>query len=258
MTRVTFEADHRSARDLANIVLTMDDADEADSVYWNAMSTLYRRGTREIFDEARDLCVSECPFEQRIGCNILAQLGSPERPFAAESFPLVASIACKTDNLDTLTCALCAMGWLRDARGVDVALALINHPDDVVRYWVSHVLTALDEDPRSIEGLIRLTSDSSDLVRDWATFGLGTQTDADSPAIREALVARLDDVDVFVRGEALVGLAKRQDERVVEPLRRAFESGIYAKGPSDYATDALCELSDIERFPQLSRWKSKR
>jgi HEAT repeat protein len=55
-------------------------------------------------------------------------------------------------------------------------------------------------------------------VRDWATFGLGVLGDQDSSEIREALSRRLNDEDVDAREEALVGLAKRHDTRIVPNL----------------------------------------
>ena len=237
--------DGRPACELINILLTVHDEDEADSAHWNAMRVLHRRANVEVFVAARSLCESPCPLEQRIGCNILAQLGwLDERPFASASLPLVASVIRRTDNLDTLGCALFALGWLGDRRGVDFVIPYLKHADAEIRYSVTHALTALDDDPRSIDGLIRLTTDPSAKVRDWATFGLGSQIDQDTPAIREALVARLDDADEYVRGEALVGLAKRQDERVIEPLRRELEAGTYDNCVSDYASDAIAAIND--------------
>jgi HEAT repeat protein len=245
-----------TTHELVTILLTSGDEDEVESGYWKAMSTLHQRGTREVFEAARSLCESECPLEQRVGCDIVAQLGCPDRPFASESFALVASVLHRTDNVDTLANALCALGWLGDRRGVDLVLPYLDHADSDIRYWVTHALSAMHEDPRSIAGLIRLTNDPRVAIRDWATFGLGSQTEQDTPLIREALLARLADTDAVVRGEALVGLAKRQDERVIEPLQRALESGTYDKEISDYAGEALDELRDSEKYPQLLKWKA--
>jgi HEAT repeat protein len=246
----------RPTQELVNLLLTNRDEDEADSVYWSAMSALHCRGTVDVFEAARSLCLSRCPLEQRIGCGILAQLGCPERPFASASFPLVVSVIRRTDDKDTLANGLCALGWLADPRGVEVVLRYIGHADSDIRYWVTHALTAMNEDERSIEGLILLTNDSDSDVRDWSTFGLGSQTEQDTSAIREALVARLNDADLIVRGEALVGLAKRQDKRVIEPLLQALESDAYKDTASDYAAEALSEIKDIESHPHLGKWKA--
>ena len=87
----------------------------------------------------------------------------------------------------------------------------------------------VDEDAlaAAIEALIPLTADSDADVRDWATFAIGTQSDADYPELREALVQRLDDKSSKVREEAIAGLAKRKDTRAVVPLFKLMRRGSY-------------------------------
>ncbi len=71
-----------------------------------------------------------------------------------------------------------------------------------------------------MHALIELSADSDFDVRNWATFGLGTLIDLDTPEIREALRQRLDEEDDELRGEAFVGLAKRGDTACIAPLLR--------------------------------------
>src|SRR4029077_14951716 len=93
-----------------------------------------------------------------------------------------------------------------------------------VRYGVVFALMG-HEDRQALETLAELTRDPEAHVRDWATFALGSQAEADTPELREALVSRLADEDDDTRGEALVGLARRGDWRVLTALRRELESG---------------------------------
>jgi hypothetical protein len=61
------------------------------------------------------------------------------------------------------------------------------------------------------------------MVRDWACMGLGDQLrDLDSPELRAALVARLDDIDLDTRCQAMCGLALRRDPRVLRYVRNAL------------------------------------
>ena len=87
-----------------------------------------------------------------------------------------------------------------------------------------------------IDTLLQLMRDSDSDVRDWATFGLGTQSDADSLAIREALFARFQNEDEDTRAEAVVGLAKRKDLRalpvVIEELERDEYGVLYEEAAS--------------------------
>lgn len=117
-----------------------------------------------------------------------------------------------------------------DAAGAsDVAavLLLADHADVNVRRAVALVLPLLTHgDPPTepmIEVAIRLTRDADLRVRDHATLALGQQwREIDTPELREALAARLDDIDRGTRSEALVGLAYRRDARVLPRVREAL------------------------------------
>ncbi len=114
-----------------------------------------------------------------------------------------------------------------------------------VRYAVAYALSGFT-DELTIATLISLTKDPEELVRDWAMFALGSQCDVDTPEIREILFQGTCDQVEFVRGEALVGLAIRHDDRVIEPLIRellAWETARY----SHFAIDA----AEVIASPQL-------
>jgi len=93
---------------------------------------------------------------------------------------------------------------------------------------------------RVLDVLIALMADEDETVRDWATFGIGTRTDADSPDIRAALMARLADGHADTRNEAFAGLARRGDYRIVESLSRELQS----KEVSVLAVEAARDIAD--------------
>src|SRR5262249_21395102 len=140
--------DEYSTIDLVNIALSSDDDDPG---YWDAVWALCRRATSDVFQTAQSLCQSDCPIEQRLGCDVLAQLGAPENPCATAAFPIVAAVVTTTDNPGVLNTGVCALGWLKDPRGVDVILPLLHHADAQVRYAVTLGLTALADDLRCID-----------------------------------------------------------------------------------------------------------
>jgi len=86
-----------------------------------------------------------------------------------------------------------------------------------VRHAVAYALGGRP-DGISTATLVVLSTDVDTDTRDWATFALGALTEEDSPAIRDALAARLIDHDDDVRAEAIAGLARRNVERAIQLL----------------------------------------
>jgi hypothetical protein len=116
-----------------------------------------------------------------------------------------------------------AVAWCADPAALGTVLALAEHPEPTVRRSVAQVLPRLTARPRPagvVEALIALSGDPSDDVRDCACHALGTRlSDVESAALRDALVARLFDRHRETRGEAMLGLARRHDQRVLPVLR---------------------------------------
>jgi hypothetical protein len=115
-----------------------------------------------------------------------------------------------------------ALGHLHDSRAVGPLVKLSFHPDASVRHAVVSSLGGHD-DHQAIGAMIACSSDQDRDVRNWAVFGLGSLIDTDTSEIREALHARLADADDEIRGEALVGLARRGDIRVATALLRELD-----------------------------------
>ena len=88
---------------------------------------------------------------------------------------------------------------------------------------MAFALGKFTDDPVAVQTLLPLTLDVDDDVRDWATFGIGALGKLDSPEIRDALVSRLNDSFEDVRQEAMVGLARMKDQRVLSSLLFALE-----------------------------------
>ena len=217
---------------------------------WNAVAALHWRGTAEVLERAAELCHSFCAVERRVGADILGQLGIPA------SFPKpCASILLDTirheQDPEVLHSILVAFGHLHDPEAIGPAARFRHHREPEVRDGVVYALMGHD-DPLALQVLIELSEDEDTEVRDWATFSLGTQVDVDTPAIRDALAARLLDSDDEARGEALVGLARRGDRRVIPALlkelalddvgRLAIEAAEIVADPRLYA--ALANLQD--------------
>jgi HEAT repeat protein len=185
--------------------------------YWARIRALHFRAGKDVFEAAVTLCSSPDPISRAVGADILAQLGvlDGEYPFADESVPTLVSLLADTE-LDVTASALYALGHL--GKGEPALLArLADHGSEDIRCALAYALGGRTDNV-SIDTEIRLSGDQDVDCRNWATFALGALSELDSPAIREALAARLTDADDEVRGEAIGGLAKRQDERAVDAI----------------------------------------
>lgn len=113
-----------------------------------------------------------------------------------------------------------------DEADLAAMLALADHPDDEVRRVVAFTLPLMTHGDGPTEQMVAvtidLTRDRDKDVRDYACFALAEWREVDTPALRDALAARLDDIDRDTRSEALVGLAYRADTRAVPRVREAL------------------------------------
>jgi hypothetical protein len=193
---------------------------------WKAICELHKRGGRAALDLA-SAWRKVSPEQRRVAACILGQLGYADGSFAEERFSLLAEMLASetSDAADpaVLNDICVAFGHLRDPRAIPLVLPLADHESENVRFGVVSALSTHD-DADAIAGLIVLSRDVDADVRDWATFGLGSLTDADTPELREALMARLRDPDGDTDQEAIFGLASRGDLRVVPRIIEALEA----------------------------------
>ncbi len=227
------------------ILLALTASDETDDLGWDAIWVLRSRATREVFDAAKTLCERVDPIERSIGVDILAQLGLPTRTFLDETLELFFNLMDIENDNRVLNSLGVGLGHISpEPRKVQPLLKLKNHVDPEVRFGIAFGLSA-ENDSLAIQALIDLSSDENGEVRDWATFALGSQTDLDSPDIREALYNRAVDANDTSNagGEGLVGLAKRHDIRAFELVLQCLQSG--------NAGTLVLEASEILADPRL-------
>ena len=214
--------DARTNEELISAALLLSPDDDS---YWDLVLTLHRRDTLELLNQAVELCRSSDNAERRLGADILAQLGSPERNFPKQCLATLLDMLKEEKNLDVLKAILIALSHLGQPEAIEPASRFCTHPDPGVRHGVVLALMG-HEDQRAVECLIELSEDSDANNQDWATFGLGTQIDLDTPAIREALLERVADEDFDTRCEAIVGLARRRDRRVIPAIIQVLTSDV--------------------------------
>jgi len=211
-----------------------------------SLATVHYRGNREELEIGLEYSRSQDPKDRAVGADVLAQLGWSDRTFQDETVTELIWLLADEDA-NVVYCAAVGLGHRGDVRAVPHLVALADHADSQVRYGVAFGLLGHD-DAAAIACLIRLTSDVDREVRSWAVFGLGSQTDADTSELREALFNALDDDDLEVRGEALVGLACRHDPRSRDALLAEWQEDVI----SALSLEAAQELRDPALLPTLT------
>ena len=227
---------------------------QASGDRWEIVRQLHIRTDRATFDAACALARSADANERVLGVDILSQIGyAANRPFHQDTITILLA-ASEDEQASVVASAIAALGHLADPRGRSAVLRASANASPDVRFAAATALPMVSGDPPEpevITALTRLTDDENGDVRDWATFGLGSQLDADIEGIRDALATRLHDESGDTAGEALVGLARRHDSRALSPLLASLQTD-----PGNLIVEAAAELGAREALPALLRLKA--
>lgn len=233
---------HPPVERLVARALAHRDTDEDAETWWVVADTLGKRADEETYEALARLCVSEDAREREFGVDAIAQFGvtsEGEKPFVERTLPLMQKMATTEGNPQVLRSVLAALGHQGDPRGLPQVLDIIGREGH--KRTMTDAIALADvlpgDHPEGLALLIDMTSDEADEVRDWATAGLAA-LDADTPEIREALVARLDDTDLHTVAEATRGLAERGDARAEAGVKR-----VLAESDDEYARELVTEAA---------------
>lgn len=198
---------------------------KSNANYWKYINELRKRKSKDIFNQSILLTESENVKERIIGINVLAQFGFPrlyKNTILKKFFHLLKNESDK----DAISALLYGIGHNNEnltVKQIDLLCTFKKHKSSRIRFSLVFALCTRQE-PNAIQTLIDLSKDKDVEVRDWATFGLGTQLEIDNQAIREALWNRIADKNEGPRFEAIVGLAKRKDLRIKDILISELEN----------------------------------
>jgi HEAT repeat protein len=225
------------------------DLDEFDPG-WEAVWILRRRGTPKIFERAKAMVYSASAPDRALAADIFAIFNDRSKNYFDErEHAIIHLLDTDSDEL-VIESALFAMGHMVSEAAVPYALRYISHSNECVRFAAACGLSIIDI-PEAIAALITLSADSDEDVRNWATFGLGNQCESDSPEIRAALMARVEDPNEHgdAYWESLFGLAKRGDPRAYDYLLKAIE----ANNGNGWVFEGAELLGDIRLLAPLEK-----
>lgn len=240
--RDRFARDSRSTAELVQVLLKSSHSEAGRA----ALSAIQCRGGKEEFSQAKHLARSGIERERIAGIEILGELGWGDRTFLDESVEILLELL-EDSSEAVVAAAAIALGHRSSEKAIEPLLARVGCDNPEIRFGVAFGLGGHDN-IAAVRGLILLSADPDDEVRDWATFGLARQTELDSPEIREALLARTGtDEDGEIRGEALLGLALRGDRRSILLVARELGGEFHG----DWSVEAAEILAEPEFFPLL-------
>jgi HEAT repeat protein len=225
--------------------------------HWRAIVELQMRGSPQTLELARSLSGSASWRRRGRGLYIASQLRQPQRgvdfgsvEYAREETQALMLAGLHDPHDEVVRAAVSGLGHRPHSDALPELLRLSMHRNELLRWNVAVSLGHYPE-PAAIDALLRLASDPDDDVRNWATFGLGSLQEADTPEIRELLCKNLQDRDDEVRGEALVGLSERSDPRAIAYLAehldadcRVYELEAAEKLASPLLVDALQRIAN--------------
>jgi hypothetical protein len=217
---------------------------------WDLIDGIVGECPDDVLEAATNLLRGESERSRTLGADILGRLVGVE----PDARCVVLEALLRALDLETaaapLASAVAALGHVGDAGALGRVFPLAVNESAEVRLAVAFAVATMSPQPPAREAravLISLSRDANPEVRDWATFGLGTLSDADGPDVRAALLARAEDAYRETRAEALFGLAVRRDPRAVPHLIRALES-LTVDG---LEVDAAAAFADPRLLPAL-------
>jgi hypothetical protein len=221
---------------------------------WTAVAQLHDRGSPALLARIEALVRSASARRRAFGLDIAAQVRAAghrhdyeREPYALEATHAMLVAALDERNVGVLRSAVMGLSHRPLPDALPALLAHLGHADSSIRFALAH---ALGHYPHAdaAAALVRLAMDRDDDVRDWATFSLGTISDADDDAIRARLWTNAHDPNRDVRGEALVGLARRGDPRVIALLKERLDDDCRV-----YELEAVEEMPRPELLEPLQR-----
>jgi hypothetical protein len=225
---------------------------KTDRTRFENIRALRSRANKYVFERSHLLAQSGIAKEQLIGIEILSQLGAPPRPFLKPTLKLFFGLLRTENKPRVLSTVLYGLGHNNKSisdRETKLLCTFKNHKYAEVREGLTFALGGKDSEV-AIETLIELSKDRIDWIRDWATFGIGSQTEIDNEKVRKTLWERVNDKYISAREEAIFGLAKRKDPGIKPILVEAL---IKIDHHGSYMLEAIEAFQDMDFIPLIKK-----
>ncbi len=223
---------------------------------------------RPALSRALELAHDPNPEVRERSAFVLGQLTDHEvsrQSKVQDGIPTLLSLLEHDPELEVRLMAANALSHLSSHEAIPLVIPLIDSPDSDARYAAAFALFCFGDEsqwklyphlkPMVQEGLLRLTHDSDDKTRDYATCALHS-SGHDTPEVHARFWELLDDPDGNVCGEAARGLAKAGDKLLAPRLAQLLEENY----DLHYLYDAAEILGDPALLPAIKeaaeKWKA--
>ena len=222
--------------------------EENDDTYMEYIHILRLRGNDEVFQLTKKLAYSKDSVYREIAASILSQFGYKIKCYKGESVHLLSKLL-HDKNEDVVCTTIYAFGHRKCTRQADKLASFVTSKSLQIKEALSFALGGY-ENQKCIDALIVLMQDKNYDVRNWSTFSLAQITETNTQSIRDALFKNLSDEESEVRGEALLGLALRKDERVKDAIIEELQKPFYGS----WIFDAIEEMPDNRYLPYFENY----
>jgi len=222
---------------------------KSEKSYWDYIRILRSRPNNDVFRRCMELTTSDIPKNRMAGIDILAQLGVPPRPFYKETIDKYFKLLEIEKEPKVIMSILFGIGHNNENLNKTQIKKLCSLADTANSLIKEGLVASLlgKNDINAINTLIHFSADKLNYIRDWATFGIGSQIEEDTIEIRNALWKRVNDKHQDTKLEAIAGLAKRKDIRIKEIIERELAEGEYGT----LLFEAILDLKDKNFLPLL-------
>ncbi len=223
---------------------------KTDKFRWGTIRILRSRPSQNLFEKCVELINSNDQKKKIIGIDILAQLGKDKRPFRKKTLKIYFELLNSETNVNVLFSILSGISFNEkelNKKQINQICSFQNSNSDLIKQGIVNALGFI-EDEKAIDVLIKFSKDKANHIRSWATFYIG-QVDFDNESIREALWNRINDKHQETRMEAIIGLAKRKDNRVLEIINQELTKDDFGS----MLFEAILETENKDFIPILQK-----
>ncbi len=225
---------------------------KTQKTFWENVRELRKRPNKEVYNQAFKFANSESEKEKIIGIYVLAQLGFDPRFQQDKTVDLYFKLLENEKSPKVISAILSSISHNNEnlnEKQISILIEFKTHKFVNVRFELTLAISCL-ENENAIKTLIELSNDKDSDIRNWATFGIGTQLDNETEEIGIALWNRVPDKDESTRLEAISGLAKRKDKKIKEVLKTELKK-IGENG--SIILESIELLNDKEFIPLLEK-----